>query len=962
MSFLETLKTKASQLSLFDNANGSNYRPEDSIYNRKLSRDELFTADYRLPPSESLMDQCSAEVSIALPGTRIKGAPLFQGKLYLSESFLVFTSAPDPRDCTFSIPLVTIRRVERLPSQFFALMIHLYHGVTITIQFVGLRSHCEGFCKVLKDNLRSNLPLIKQLRPYLHSFFSEYLVVNHTEDVVPTDSNSGDGGKQIGIVSGKSVPKVKSVPEPPQGLGHLFRYPGDSRKLRDKSKMRLWLEYFHEHGRNISLIRQPGFYKLIRIGLPNKLRGEIWELTSGSIYLRMQNQRLYSSLLEEFDGRTSLAIDEIEKDLNRSLPEYKAYQDPEGIGRLRRVLTVYSWKNPEVGYCQAMNIVAAALLIYQSEEQAFWCLNTICDKLLPGYYSKTMYGTLLDQKVLESLVEKTMPILWDHLVKYDVQLSVVSLPWFLSIFINSMPLVYAFRIADIFFLEGARTLFQVSLAILRINGEELLDATDDGAVIQILKSYFSTLDQPAHPNAQSEKMRSITKFQQLMVIAFKEFSVITDEMINQFRSKYENQILQDIEIFAKRTQIRNLPKASNMTPAEVGIVYDRFYGVLQETRLGLGNAKSEMNLDTFVVFMAGIVDWMNPVYQELGNGSANSRFTGTQIPPPHDFIERLYRRWDTQLRGMLTLGDVVLGLDRLIEPDLMTAMSNFFELYDSEGTGSVDREGILSMSEGLLYLTRPWRQDPYILDETSLKQIQKNKSDYANYIEKKREFDSKDDNDSSGEPPSPVSLVNMSSIQHEQSARYLSAISNFIQRAFEYATPTETETKQQEKDLINLDDKSTETNNETTNPTSSTSSVTSAATLSSSSPASSRDKLHSNAALNPDTPLTMNLATFRMVVLADETLELFFAQSSQRSVHLTDKGTGVFDTSKRRGISAAATLRNVFDGIINDGMRVAGELRRRIDEIDRQVKDDDDDDDVSTVKQADRDLLEEPQT
>lgn len=90
----------------------------------------------------------------------------------------------------------------------------------------------------------------------------------------------------------------------------------------------------------------------------------MWELTSGAFFLRLQNPNLYTETLAKFSGRESLAIDEIEKDLNRSLPEYPGFQSEEGIGRLRRVLTAYSWTNEEVGYCQAMNIVVAALLMY----------------------------------------------------------------------------------------------------------------------------------------------------------------------------------------------------------------------------------------------------------------------------------------------------------------------------------------------------------------------------------------------------------------------------------------------------------------------------------------------------------------------------------------------------------------------------------------------------------------------
>jgi hypothetical protein len=44
-----------------------------------------------------------------------------------------------------------------------------------------------------------------------------------------------------------------------------------------------------------------------------------------------------------------------------------------------------------------------------------------------------MHGTLLDQRVFESLVQRCLPLIHDHFQGVDVQLSVASLPWFLSL-------------------------------------------------------------------------------------------------------------------------------------------------------------------------------------------------------------------------------------------------------------------------------------------------------------------------------------------------------------------------------------------------------------------------------------------------------------------------------------------------------------------------------------------------
>ena len=851
----------------------------ESINNpNHLTPDQLMQEAYHLPATEHIKEKISAEYIITSrvlysfnEGTKHAGNYLPMpnsvnvraiGELTLTENYLLLKKNDSAYDKVI-FHLATIDKVQKIPNvELVQVRLSTHNGMILDVLSDTIRSKAEYFWHIFSTQHQAVKNQIPKLIEFQKGLYSEYLISKNCK-------NSKLGEKHIDITS-----------HPKGGLGLQFKFPGDQSKEQEVVKLKRWFEYSRRYGRNLELVENQIFNSLILVGIPNRLRGEIWELSYGAMYLRFENVGEYEKILADNSDRKSFAIEEIEKDLNRSLPEYPAFQTKEGINKLRRVLTAYSWKNPEIGYCQAMNIVVAALLIFMTEEQAYWTLNVLCDKLIPGYYSKTMYGVLLDQKVFEALVKKTIPAVGDHFVKHDIQLSIVSLPWFLSFFLNTMPLVFAFRVIDAFFYNGPKTLFQVALAIIKVNSEKLLDCSDDGECIAVFKDYFTSLDevQPSHERLKRQ-------FDILWEVAFNEFHVVDDKVLQKNRNAFKNEVFQGIDLFVKRAEIRNLPKTVHLTNDNLSNIYDRYYGKLLQDNSAPNRGNVSMDFDAFKIFMSEITVWVNL-----------ERDTRDQ----NNFLQRLYDNWSDE-SGEMHLETLVVGLNKLVDKDLMNALSNFFALYDTDKNGKISKETVLELAEDLIFITTPWREG-LIFDSIANRELE---DQIAERLVQRRQLLKQQgvqlNDDAEIAIPDEVKF-DEEKWRTKQSVRYLSASSNFLQLAFKYAQPYE----DPDAPLINLEDDDND------------------ASMSN----KKLDSITHNKALDPTHPVYITASMFRMVILANETYSSFFENQFWKSFELDKPGSmenGVFG-------GMVGNIRGMVNNVMADGARVATQVRKKMDE------------------------------
>uniref|UniRef100_A0A3Q3WZ26 Rab-GAP TBC domain-containing protein n=1 Tax=Mola mola TaxID=94237 RepID=A0A3Q3WZ26_MOLML len=236
-------------------------------------------------------------------------------------------------------------------------------------------------------------------------------------------------------------------------------------KQQEIERVEKWLKMvkkWDKYRNNEKLVKR--VYK----GIPLQLRGQAWALL-------LDIEKVKAVLLKYCERINSMLIKQIDLDINRTFRNHIMFKDRFGVKQqaLFHVLAAYSVYNTEVSYCQGMSQIAAILLIYLNEEDAFWALSqlfTNSKHAMHGFFIPGFPKLLRFQAHHELILSKMLPKLKKHLEQMTT--GIYTTKWFLQCFIDRTPFTLTLRLWDIYILEGEKMLNAMAYTTFKLHKSE----------------------------------------------------------------------------------------------------------------------------------------------------------------------------------------------------------------------------------------------------------------------------------------------------------------------------------------------------------------------------------------------------------------------------------------------------------------------------------------------------------
>ncbi|XP_068203529.1 rab GTPase-activating protein 1-like isoform X4 [Palaemon carinicauda] len=276
-----------------------------------------------------------------------------------------------------------------------------------------------------------------------------------------------------------------------------------------------------------------GVSGLVKRGIPEALRGEVWQLLC-----RCSEDKEMMETYKVLITKDCASEQGIRRDINRTFPAHDYFKEAGGVGQdaLFKISKAYAVYDEEVGYCQGLSFLAAALLLHMPEEQTFCVLV----KIMFDYGLRDLFKDgfeILHMRFyqLGKLMEEQLPEIWLHFQEQGVEVHMFASQWFLTLYTAKFPLFMVFHYLDVFLLTGVDSVFQVALALLQMSKKELISLDFEGILkyfrVSLPKKYRNEdVARQLFKLATSLKVKKLKKYEK-EYLAIKEQEALQEDPV-----------------------------------------------------------------------------------------------------------------------------------------------------------------------------------------------------------------------------------------------------------------------------------------------------------------------------------------------------------------------------------------------------------------------------------------------
>lgn len=246
---------------------------------------------------------------------------------------------------------------------------------------------------------------------------------------------------------------------------------------------------------------------LVKQGLPGKYRGDVWSLLQSS---RMKVKRQeYEKLIEDLkelknkndfnDGQSTIftSFKLISLDIFRTFNNLGYFCHDSPLSKdLQLLLELACLYKPETGYIQGMSYVAGMLLLNLDTFRAFSAfISIISGPVLLPFFKIDQEGIHRRTEIFLHVLMENLPEIHSKFEDEGVQLPIVLMEWFVTLYSRTLNQEVSIRVWDMFFLYGEIVLFKVGIAIMKGLVKEILEL-DMGEVMTCFSNLAEKIKEP----------------------------------------------------------------------------------------------------------------------------------------------------------------------------------------------------------------------------------------------------------------------------------------------------------------------------------------------------------------------------------------------------------------------------------------------------------------------------------